>query len=204
MNPSFPAFDAHSVGAVVVGGSAGSSGPLRAILRTLTPEFPAPVVIVLHLHPSDRGVMADNLRRQVPLPVHEVLDKMPARPGRIYVAPADYHLLAERNGTFSLSLDAPVRDSRPSIDVFLHSAVSAWGPRLLAILLSGANEDGAAGLQAVLRGGGVALAQDPETADFPRMPAAAIARSGLRRGLRPEELADLLRRIEEVHHGRRH
>lgn len=205
MSTPLPVLDPRRLGALALAGSAGSSVPLRAILRALTPSFPAPVVVVTHLHHDDRGLLAENLRRQIRLPVVEVLDKMPARAGRVHVAPADYHLLAERGGTFSLSIDAPVRASRPSIDVFLRSAAAAWGPQLVAVLLSGANEDGADGLQAVRRHGGVGIAQDPQTADFPRMPSAAIVQAGLPGGLSPEAIAELLRRVEaEGSHGWRH
>lgn len=181
---------------VALAGSAGAPEVLRTVLSGLSPCFALPVVVVVHMHPSDQGLLAANLGRISPIPVVEAQDKMLVRPGRIHVAPADYHLLVERSGALALSVDEPVRWSRPSIDVFLGSAAVAWGPRLLAVLLSGANEDGAAGLAAVSRAGGLAVAQAPETADFPRMPAAGMAAAGLAGGLAPGQIRDLLQGLQ--------
>jgi two-component system chemotaxis response regulator CheB len=96
----------------------------------------------------------------------------------VYFAPADYHLLVEADHSLSLSSDDPVLFSRPSIDVLFESAADAWGPALAGIVLTGANEDGAAGLKAVLEAGGLAVAEDPAGAYAPAMPAAALAACG--------------------------
>ncbi len=182
--------------AVVIGGSAGASEPLRQILGTLGPGFPLPVILVQHLHPEDKGLMAENLAYALRLPVIEVLDKMPVRPGRVYVAPADYHVLVERGRTFALSVEEPVRWSRPSIDVLFESAASVWGSALMAILLSGANEDGAAGLRTVKMRGGKAVAQDPDTAIFRTMPAAGLVEVGIEAALSPQQIGELLQHMD--------
>lgn len=181
---------------VVIGGSAGASLPLRTLLGGLTPAFPAAILVVMHMHPDDNGLLAENLGQVLRLPVVEALDKMPARPGRVHVAPADYHLLAERDGTLALSVDERVWWSRPSIDVTFKSAAAVWGTRLMAILLSGANEDGAAGLAEVRRRGGLALCQDPATATMATMPAAGLVAAGLRGGESPDALARRLMHLE--------
>lgn len=183
--------------AVILGGSAGASQPLRDILAGLGPHFPAPVVIVQHMHERAGGMLADNLDSVLALPVLEVMDKMPALPGRVHVAPPDYHLLVERRGTFALSVEEPVLWSRPSIDVFFEGAAKVWGRGLAAILLSGANEDGTAGLAAVHRAGGTTIVQDPSTAQFPRMPSAALDAGVKAHRLSPAEIGAWLNRLQE-------
>lgn len=182
--------------AVVIGGSAGASVPLRTLLTGLTPAFPAAILVVMHMHPDGGGLLAENLGQVLRLPVVEALDKMPVKRGRVHLAPADYHLLAERDGKLALSVDERVWWSRPSIDVTFQSAAAVWGRRLMAILLSGANEDGAAGLAEVQRRGGLALCQDPATATMPTMPAAGIKAAGLRGGESPEALSRRLMHLE--------
>lgn len=191
------------VEAVVIGGSAGANRVLRQVLGGLTPQFPVPIVVVLHMHPDDGGLLVENLQRTCPLPVVEILDKMPSVPGRVHVAPPDYHVLMERRGTFALSLDEPVQYCRPAIDVTLTSASALLGAGLLAIILSGANEDGADGVTAARRAGARTIVQDPADAQFPVMPAAALARSGQERGLTAREIAAHLQGLERLvgHHG---
>ena len=106
--------------------------------------------------------------------MEEVDDKLPIEPSRVYLAPPDYHLLVER-GHFSLSIEAPVRFSRPSIDVLFESAADAYGGRLVAVVLTGSNDDGRRGLCRVKEAGGMVLVQDPATAERREMPDAAIA-----------------------------
>jgi two-component system chemotaxis response regulator CheB len=121
------------------------------------------------------------------LPVREALDKMPLEPGAVYLAPPDYHLLVEREHTIALSRDAAVHFSRPAIDVTFESAAAAFGPSLVGILLTGANEDGAAGLAAIAQAGGRIAVQDPASAHAPEMPLAALA------ACHPELVADPVR-----------
>lgn len=160
--------------AVVVGGSAGAFEPLRAILGALPADFPAPILLVQHLHASDEGLFAQHLDEVTPLTVLEATDKLAVLPGHVYVAPANYHMLAENRETIALSIDSPVNYSRPAIDVLFESAARVWGDRLLGVLLSGASPDGTAGLQAIKARGGHTLVQDPAGAELPLMPDSAI------------------------------
>ncbi len=161
------------VRAIVIGGSAGGIEALRVLLPTLPPALSVPVLIVLHIGPQTKGVWA-SVFPTCPLPIQEAEDKEPALPGRVYVAPADYHLLVDGTGLLSLSLDEQVNLSRPSIDVLFESAAWAYGSGVLGIVLSGANSDGAKGLSSIHRAGGICWVQAPETAAAVSMPRAAI------------------------------
>lgn len=124
-----------------------------------------------------RGGLEQLLQLRTPYPVREVGDKEPIEPGHVYVAPPDYHVLVER-GYFTLSVDDRVNYARPSIDVLFESASDAYRERLIGIVLTGANEDGAAGLALIRRRGGVAIVQDPREAEAPTMPTAALSATG--------------------------
>ena len=158
---------------VVVGVSAGGLHALRTLVRGLPADFDLPVAIVQH-RSKDSELLCELLQECACIPVAEVTDKEEALPGRVYVAPPDYHLLAEE-GFFSLSTDDPVRYSRPSIDVLFASASDVYGPDLVGVVLTGANADGARGLRRIVDRGGYAVVQDPESADVKVMPRAAIA-----------------------------
>lgn len=160
--------------AVVIGGSAGGLKALESIFRTLPRDFAPPLLVVEHLLASDDGGFARHLALLTRLPVIEPCDKATIEAGHVYAAPANYHMLVERGGTISLSVDDRVNWSRPSIDVLFESAARAWGPALVAVLLSGANTDGSKGLCAVKAEGGRTIAQDPRSAECPYMPQAAI------------------------------
>jgi two-component system, chemotaxis family, protein-glutamate methylesterase/glutaminase len=163
-----------SIEAVVIGGSAGALNVVRDILRALERPARAPVVIVLHLPPRSPDGLAELLARECAFAVKQAEDKEPLEPGTVYLAPPGYHLLIESHRAFALSVDPPVHFSRPSIDVLFESAADAYGPRLLAILLSGASADGAAGLQEVSTAGGLTAVQAPASAESETMPAAAL------------------------------
>lgn len=162
-------------GVVVVGGSAGSVEALARLLDRLPPGFGLPVVVVVHQPRRRPSALAEALAPHGPLAVEQAQDKVPLQAGAVFVAPPDYHLLVERGGFLALSVDEPVNYSRPSIDVLFESAADAYGPRTIGVVLSGANADGARGLAAVCRAGGVALVQSPEEASSPEMPRAALA-----------------------------
>ena len=147
---------------------------LEAIFAILPADFPLPILVVEHLHVSDDGAFARHLAHACRMPVEEACDKWPARPGHVYTAPANYHLLVEQDGTLSLSVDERVNWSRPSIDVLFDSAARAWGRELIAVILSGASADGARGLSIVRGAGGRTIAQDPNDAESPLMPQSAI------------------------------
>ena len=174
--------------AVVLGGSLGGMDALREIVAQLPGEFALPCIVAVHLHKTDRGDFCSHLASVANVPVREVVDKLPLEPGALYTAPADYHLLVERDGALALSLDDRIRWARPSIDVVFESAARAFDGRLAAVILSGASDDGAEGMCCVRDAGGLCVAQDPSTAVCPLMPRAAIARAGIERVLAPAEI----------------
>lgn len=143
------------------------------LLEGLPDGFDLPVVVVQHRGKDAESLLATLLQEHTHLQVLEVEDKQPIERGHVYIAPADYHLLIE-GSHFSLSVDAPVRFSRPSIDVMFDSAASSCGRRAIGVVLTGANEDGARGLRRIVDSGGRALVQDPSTAEVRTMPAAAL------------------------------
>jgi two-component system chemotaxis response regulator CheB len=168
---------AGRVDMVVIGTSAGGIDALLALLPGLSADFRIPVVIVLHL-PRDRpSYLAQIFLQKCALPVCEAADKEPVRPGTVYFAPPDYHLLIDAGPTLALSADEPVNYSRPSIDVLFESAADVDGERLLGVILTGANEDGAAGLAAVHAAGGITIVQQPESAQVKQMVVSALSRN---------------------------
>ncbi|WP_322092203.1 chemotaxis protein CheB [Paraburkholderia bannensis] len=177
--------------AVVIGASAGGVDVLGQILPMLPAHFGAAVLIVLHLPPASPSFLASALSSRCALPVAEPDAGEPIVGGRVYVAPPDYHMLVETAGTqacIALSIGGPVRYSRPSIDVLMESAADVYGARLLGVLLSGANDDGARGLAAIRAAGGTTWAQTPATAAAPQMPEAAIALGAVDATLTPATL----------------
>ena len=157
----------------VVGTSWGGLAALRLLVAGLPDSFGMAMVLVQHRHKDSDHLLRMLLQERTALEVCEVEDKMPIEPGRVYVAPPDYHTLVEP-GHFSLSTDAPVRYSRPSIDVTFSSTADSYAHRTVGIVLTGANADGADGLRRISDRGGMALVQDPATAESPTMPAAAM------------------------------
>lgn len=166
--------DAPGVGydLVVVGTSWGGLAALKTLVGALPASFRMAVTLVQHRHKDSDHVLRALLQECSHLIVCEVEDKMPLEEGHVYVAPPDYHTLVEP-GHFALSTEAPVRFSRPSIDVTFNSAADAYGHRVVGVVLTGANQDGASGLQRISELGGLAIIQDPKTAESPAMPAAA-------------------------------
>lgn len=158
---------------VVVGTSWGGLAALRTLVAGLPGTFTMAVVLVQHRHKDSDHLLRALLQEHAALRVCEVEDKMPIVQGGIYVAPPDYHTLVEP-GHFSLSTEAPVRYSRPSIDVTFSSAADSYGHRTVGVVLTGANADGSAGLRQISDRGGMALVQDPATAESPTMPASAV------------------------------
>ena len=157
---------------VVVGTSWGGLSALRMLVGGLPNSFQMAVTLVQHRHRDSDHLLRTLLQDCSSLRVCEVEDKMPLEHGHIYVAPPNYHTLVEP-GHFSLSTEAPVRYSRPSIDVTFSSAADSYTHRTVGIVLTGANADGADGLRRISDRGGLALVQDPERAESPTMPAAA-------------------------------
>jgi two-component system chemotaxis response regulator CheB len=169
------------IDAVVIGASAGGVEALSVLLPAVPANTTAAFFVVLHL-PRDRPSMLPEIfSRKCTLPVREPEDKEAVMPGTVYFAPSNYHLLLDRGPQLALSADDLVHHSRPSIDVLFESAAHVYGHRLLGVILTGANEDGAAGLAAVQDAGGMTVAQQPETARSPQMILSALK-------LRPADL----------------
>lgn len=164
---------------VAIGASAGGLAALKKVLCELPAGYPWPVVVVLHSSPRYRNSQLDELlARRVALPVQEAQARTPLAGGVIHLAPAGYHLLVENDLRLSLSVDEKVSYSRPSIDVLFESLAEACGACAVGVILTGANEDGAAGLAAIRRRGGLAIVQDPAEAQAPQMPQAALQIAG--------------------------
>lgn len=164
----------NTIQAIVMGGSAGAIEALNTVLPALPRDFPIPVAVVLHVLPTKPSLLTNVLKPLCAMKVKEAEDKEPLMASTIYIAPPNYHLLIERQRTTSLSCDALVHYSRPSIDVLFESAADAYGSRLLGVLLSGANQDGVQGLAAITKRGGLSVVQSPETAAVDTMPQAAL------------------------------
>jgi two-component system chemotaxis response regulator CheB len=186
---------------VVIGGSAGAIDVLRQVLPRLTKAFRPSVAIVIHLPPQGPIVLHELLAGPGTPPMKVAEDKEPVMPGTIYFAPPDYHLLIEGGGTFALSIDSRVHFARPAIDVLFESAAEAFGDRVMGIILSGANADGAAGLKAVANAGGLAVVQSLETAEMIAMPAAALEAVPDSIEVDAAELVELLRVHGEMNGG---
>ena len=160
---------------IAVGGSWGGLEATGRLLEGIPGEVAQPIVVALHrAADSKRGLLESLLRHHTSRAVAEPGDKDPIAPHHVYVAPPDYHLLVE-GGRFALSVEARVQHARPSIDVLLESVAQDYREHAIGIVLTGANADGAAGLAAIKRHGGVAIVEDPRTAAMRIMPDAAIA-----------------------------
>jgi two-component system chemotaxis response regulator CheB len=179
--------------AVVIGASAGALQALTDILPRLTMPYGLPIFVVVHM-PSDRkSILAEILQAKCALRIKEAEDKEPIEAGTVYIAAPDYHLLVEEDGCLSLSTEEPVLFSRPSIDVLFETAAEAYGEELIGIILTGSNEDGAAGLGYVAAEGGTAIVQSPEHAQFAFMPQAALKAVPAAQVLTLEQISTFLR-----------
>ncbi len=175
-------------GVIVVGASAGGLRALEVVLGGLPRGFPVPIVAVQHRSRESSDAYADILGRDVKLPVSEIEDDDALRAPGVYLAPPDYHVLLEP-GRIVLSIDEPVSYSRPSIDVLFQSAADVYGSKVIGVLLTGANHDGAKGLARIKQAGGYAIVQDPDTAESREMPAAGIAAASVDQVLPLEQIA---------------
>lgn len=176
---------------VVVGASLGGLHALEVLLAGLPKGFPLPVAVVLHRTAEEEPSTAGHLQRHCSLPVRDAEDKEGIMPGQVYLAPPDYHLLVER-GSLALSTEAPVQHARPSIDALFQSAADAYGEGAIAVVLTGASEDGAHGAARIKECGGVVVVEDPAAAESPIMPKAAIAATDAARVLPLAEIGPFL------------
>ncbi len=169
-----PAISDREIEVVAIGASAGGVDALLQVLGGLPASFRLPILAVLHVPQDRESRLVEVFRQHLQLTVQEAADKAPVEPGTLYFACAGYHLSVERDSSLSLSCESPRHYSRPSIDILMESAADAYGCRLAAILLTGANQDGAAGLAHAKQLGGLTIVQDPAQAQVPTMPQAAI------------------------------
>lgn len=179
----------------MIGGSAGSLDVIFHLLPHISPQIAAAIVFVLHRKATPGSSLAEVMQSKTQLPVKEVEEKEDILSQVIYFAPPDYHVLIERNRTFSLDRSEKINYSRPAIDPTFETAAEAYGPSLAAILLSGANSDGVKGLLSVKKHNGITAVQDPSTASSPYMPQKAIAANSVDHVLYPNEIAAFINRI---------
>lgn len=184
---------------VVIGGSAGAIDVLRTVFRSLEAGFSPAMAVVVHVPADGRALLPEIFATPRGLRMKLAEDKEPIESGTVYFAPPDYHLLVEKTRTFALSLDERVHYSRPAIDVLFESAADAYGDRLLGVILSGANDDGARGLAAVAAAGGATLVQSLDSSDMKPMPAAALQAAPGSLVVNASALADALRAHGEMH-----
>jgi two-component system chemotaxis response regulator CheB len=181
--------------AIVIGASAGAFEALSAILPSLPEAYRIPIMVVVHVPADKRSILAELFQRSCRIAVREAEDKEPIEAATAYFAAPDYHLLVEETRSLALSSDEPVLFSRPSIDVLFESAADVYGPQLTAVVLTGANSDGAKGLKAVVAAGGTAVVQHPHQAYASAMPEAALAACPGAMQLSLTEIADYLQRM---------
>lgn len=185
---------------VAIGCSMGGMHALQTIFETLPPDFPVPITVVQHRYRTSNEGLPAFLRRHTKLNVVDTTDKEWLKPGFVYLAPANYHLLVER-GELSLSVDDAVAYSRPSIDVLFESAADAYGAAVIGVVLTGANADGARGAARIKKRGGFVIVQDPATAESPAMPQAAIEATRVDRILPLERIGPFLAELCRSSHG---
>ncbi|MFE0132587.1 chemotaxis protein CheB [Streptomyces sp. NPDC059037] len=182
---------------VAVASSAGGIQALGALLGALGPDLPVPVLVVQHLDPRHRTLLAEVLTRRTTLGVKLADDQERVKPGTVYLAPPDRHLLVGPEGILTLSNSELVHFVRPSADLLFESVAGAYGSRAIACVLTGTGVDGAMGVDAVKSRGGTVIAEDPETAQFAGMPTAAVGTGAVDFVLRLEEIAAAIRGLVE-------
>ena len=183
------------IDAIVIGASAGGVEALSILLPVLPADLRVSLFIVVHLPRERPSLLAEIFTRKCAVRVREAEDKMRVEPGTVYFAPPDYHLLLDKGPQLALSIDELVHFSRPSIDVLFESAADIYAERLMGIILTGANDDGTAGLAAIHRAGGVTIVQEPESAQVPLMALSALKRTPADFVLPLAEIAVLLHEL---------
>jgi two-component system chemotaxis response regulator CheB len=190
-----------AIKAIVVGASAGGIEAMMHIFCPLPPDYPLPIISVIHMPDSHESHLAEVFQQWTRIKVEDAEDKATIQKGRVYFAPAGYHLLVEQDATFSLSCELPVNYSRPSIDLMMLTAAQAYASGLLGILLTGANLDGALGMKAIKDHGGVTIVQAPLEAKSGTMPEEAIKLQTPDLILGLSEIKNMLLRLGEMHAG---
>lgn len=181
-------------GIVAVGASAGGINALRNLAAGLSPQFPLPMCVVVHVWPHSPGLLGEILDRSGPLRANNARQCERLRPGRIYVAPPDYHLIVEP-GVVRLTRGLREDRFRPAVDALFRSAAQVYGPAAIGVVLSGNFDDGTGGLCAIKKLGGIAIVQDPSDAVFPSMPRSALQHVSVDHCVRLSDMASLLNRL---------
>ena len=181
--------------ALIIGGSAGSLDVILKLLPDLSTDLEFPIIIVLHRKSGRNSMLTDLLSARTKLKVKEIEEKEEIRSSTIYVAPPSYHLLVEKDRTFSLDASEKINFSRPSIDVTFESAAEVFKENLVCLLLSGANSDGTLGLEMVNRSGGKTAIQDPKSADSSFMPQNALNHVTINEILEPKNMANFINNL---------
>jgi two-component system chemotaxis response regulator CheB len=184
--------------AAVIGVSSGGMSALKLFLAALPKEFDLPLIVVQHVSPHSDNSWINILAKGTHLKIKEADEKELIEKKTVYIAPPNYHLLIEKDKTFSLSIDEKVNYARPSVDVLFESAADAYSNSLIGIILTGSGSDGSKGLKRVKEKGGLTIAQDPHTAESGHMPAAAIAATQVDHILPLENIADLLLQLNQI------
>ena len=166
--------DLNGIEIIAIGGSAGGIKAITEVLKPLPKDFPIPIVIVLHRLKNVPSTLQNVVQYHTRLKVKEADEKETIRPNCAYIAPANYHLLIEKDRTLALDYSEKVKYSRPSIDLTLECVANVYGDKAVGILLTGANTDGAAGLLAMKNAGANCFAQDPKSAEVSTMPQSAL------------------------------
>jgi two-component system, chemotaxis family, protein-glutamate methylesterase/glutaminase len=183
---------------IVIGVSAGGMHALSTFIPLLPPGFPVPVVVIQHISPHSDNYTTRYLDSISQVKVKEVDEKEKILPGVVYTAPPNYHVLVEEDETFSLSVEDRINFARPSIDVLFESAADVFGEHLVGIILTGANSDGSIGLKRIKEEGGLAVVQDPKTAEVEGMPRAALETTPVDYILQLEDVGNFIMNIVNV------
>jgi len=177
---------------IVIGVSAGGLEAMRKIIPKLPAGFPCPIAIVQHLHPQSDDFLVTDLNSRSQVTVKQADEKESLKPGFVYFASSNYHLLIENDKTFSLSVCALVNFARPAIDVLFETAAEAFKEKTLGIVLTGANHDGSQGAKKIKEYGGKIIVQDPETAEVDVMPRSTIEATDVDYVMDLEEIVNFL------------
>ena len=183
--------------AIIIGGSAGSFQVITRILNSLPPNFPLPLLLSLHRLKHVRSGFVEALSIKSSIPVVEPFDKDQIKPGKAYLAPANYHMFIELGNRIELSTEAPVNHSRPSIDLSFMTAAQVYREKLIGIILSGANKDGAFGLKKIKELGGVAIVQDPEECQVKTMTESSLKLTKVDHVLKTNDIIRFLQNIKQ-------
>jgi two-component system, chemotaxis family, protein-glutamate methylesterase/glutaminase len=186
----------HNTRILVIGGSAGSLEALLQFLPQVKKEITFSIVIVLHRKSASESMLTNLLQSRTPMHVREIEDKEKILPSVIYIAPANYHVLIEKDDSFSLDVSEKINYSRPSIDVSFETAADVYGPAAAALLLSGANADGTEGLKCIKEKGGKVLIQQPSSAEVSYMPEQALKEIDAYAVLKTEEIAAFINELK--------